>query len=279
MRKFTLCLLFLGLVICGFAKDKTDVIPAVPNPPRLVNDFADVMTHDQEEEMEHRLVAFNDTTTNVICVVTVNDLGDYTAAEFAYEIGDRWGVRSEEKRNGVVILIKPSTSQGSGDGEVYISIGYDLEGAIPDAIAKRIIEQNMIPELANGDYHAAIDSALAYILPLASGEIKADQLAEEGPSALAICISYVFFLLILYWILKSTGLLELLGLKKSKYPDYTGPTSSGGGYYYGPTYMGGYGDSDFGSSSGGGYSSGGFGGFGGFGGSGGFGGGGAGGRF
>ena len=173
MKKLTLFFLFLGLFAAGVAKTITDAIPPVPNPPRLVNDFAGVMTLGEVTEMEDRLVAFNDTTTNVICVVTVNDLGDYSAAQFAYEIDDRWGVRSKDRRNGVVILIKPST--GNGDGDVYISVGYDLEGAIPDAIAKRIIDQKMIPELSEGRYKAAIDSALAYIIPLALGEISPDE--------------------------------------------------------------------------------------------------------
>ena len=170
MKRLLLCLCFAVLCLAGTAKGLFDPIPDKPDPPRLVNDFAEVMTRMEVAEMEQRLVAFNDTTTNVICVVTVNDLGRYTAAQFAYEIGDRWGVRSEDKRNGVVILIKPST--GNGDGDVYISVGYDLEPVITDAIAKRIIEKKMVPELSQGHYKAALDSALAYILPLAAGEIS-----------------------------------------------------------------------------------------------------------
>ena len=168
MRRLALCLLLLGVLVGGFCKSD---IPPAPNPPRLVNDFAGVIPSAQVDDMEHRLVAFNDSTSNVICVVTVDDLGHYSAAQFAYEIGDQWGVRSKDKRNGVVILIKPRNSNGGG--EVYISVGYDLEGAIPDAIAKRIIEQKMIPELKEEKYGDAIDSALAYILPLAAGEISA----------------------------------------------------------------------------------------------------------
>ena len=78
--------------------DNSDAIPAAPNPPRLVNDFANLLTEEQIQEKEQRLVAFNDTTTNVICVVTVNDLGNYSAAEFAYELGERWGVRSTDDK-------------------------------------------------------------------------------------------------------------------------------------------------------------------------------------
>ena len=120
MKRLLFCLFFAVFCLAGAAKGLLDPIPDKPDPPRLVNDFAGVMTRMEVAELEQRLVAFNDTTTNVICVVTVEKLGRYTAAQFAYEIGDRWGVRSEDKRNGVVILIKPST--GNGDGDVYISV-------------------------------------------------------------------------------------------------------------------------------------------------------------
>lgn len=262
MKRLALCLFLLGMMACGFAKG---YIPSAPNPPRLVNDFSGVLTSSQVEDMEHRLVAFNDSTTNVICVVTVDNLGTYSAAQFAYEIGEQWGVRSKDKRNGVVILIKPRNSHGGGD--VYISVGYDLEGAIPDAIAKRIIERKMIPELKEGNYAAALDSALAYILPLAAGEISARDLEEERePDFLAV---FIFFLLI------ALVIVLIIFSKKKNTPNGSDPfggTADRG--FFGPYYTGGY-SGGFG----GGRSSGGFGGFGGFGGSGGFGGGGAGGRF
>lgn len=262
MKRLALCLFLLGMMACGFAKG---YIPPAPNPPRLVNDFSGVLTSAQVEDMEHRLVAFNDSTTNVICVVTVDNLGTYSAAQFAYEIGEQWGVRSKDKRNGVVILIKPRNSHGGGD--VYISVGYDLEGAIPDAIAKRIIERKMIPELKEGNYAAALDSALAYILPLAAGEISARDLEEERePDFLAV---FIFFLLI------ALVIVLIIFSKKKNTPNGSDPfggTADRG--FFGPYYIGGY-SGGFG----GGRSSGGFGGFGGFGGSGGFGGGGAGGRF
>ena len=265
MKRLSLLLLLLGLIFVGVANSGTDVIPPVPNPPRLVNDFAGVMTLGEVTEMEQRLVAFNDTTTNVICVVTVDDLGEYSAAQFAYEIGDRWGVRSKDRRNGVVILIKPST--GHGDGDVYISVGYDLEGAIPDAIAKRIIEQKMIPELSEGHYKAGIDSALAYIIPLALGEISPDDIEEEGDDPLALIALAIIFIVIPVLLLilstKNNG-------KGGNYPN-NDDSDFGNTIFIGPTSFGGYG----GSSWGGGFGSGGFGGarggFGGFGGGGGFG--------
>ena len=194
MRRFALCLVGLLLVAAAFARGHEDAIPPAPNPPRLVNDFAGVISSDQVESMEQRLVAFNDTTTNVICVVTVEDLGGYSAAEFAYEIGDKWGVRTKnsDKRNGVVILIKP---RNKTDGEVYISVGYDLEGVLPDVTCKRIIERKMIPELKEGRYGDAVDSALAYILPLVAGEIS--DLPDEDDGVTAAELILVVFVIII----------------------------------------------------------------------------------
>lgn len=265
MRGISLCLLFWSILLTGMAGNQMDAIPPVPNPPRLVNDFAGILAYDDVSRLEQQLVAFNDSTSNVICVVTVTDLGNYSAAQFAYEIGDRWGVRSKEKRNGVVILLKPST--GRGDGEVYISVGYDLEGAIPDAIAKRIIEQKMIPELSKGHYVGAVDSALAYILPLAAGEISASDLANNDdatPFEIIFSILIVLIPIIIFFII----------MKKN---DGSGNyNNTGSGHGGGPIIFGS--PTSFGTGSFGGGSFGG-GGFGGFGGAGGFGGGGAGGKF
>lgn len=242
----------------------SNAIPPVPDPPRLVNDFAGVLTSAQIQEKEDRLVAFNDSTSNVICVVTVSDLGDYSAAEFAYEIGDQWGVRDKGYENGVVLLIKP---RNETSGEVYIAVGYDLEGVIPDIIAKRIIEDKMMPALRVEDYNAAIDSALAYILPLAAGEISVERFKDSESDTVETALGLFFFIILILVIV---------------YFSKKGTSSSGDGSHYGgsffPPVRSGGNWSDFGGGFGGG-SFGGGGGFGGFGGSGGFGGGGAGGRF
>ena len=143
LKRLITILIVIAAVWSGAAKN-TDGIPPAPNPPRLVNDFAGILTSDQIQEKENRLVAFNDSTTN-----------------------------------GVVLLLKP---RNETSGEVYIAVGYDLEAAIPDAIAKRIIETKMMPALREGDYNAAIDSALAYILPLAAGEISVERLYDDSGS-------------------------------------------------------------------------------------------------
>ena len=262
-------------------------IPPQPDPPRLVNDYAGVLTSEQVNELEHRLVAFNDSTSNVICVVIVNDLGDYSAAEFAYEIGDQWGVKDKKFNNGVVILIKPSSARG-GDGDIYIATGYDLEGVLPDAACKRIIEQQFIPELKQGNYYEAIVKGLDVILPAVAGEINVARDDGEDGAFLAGFVLFLFIMIIILIVSASRSSRNRKGgngsgngsgndedlLNAIFWGSLLSNGHRGGSGYSGSSgFGGGFGGGSFGGGSFGG------GGFGGFGGSGGFGGGGAGGRF
>ena len=174
MKKISvLLILWWGIVSC-FAQ-----IPPRPNPPRLVNDFANIMTREQVNQLEKRLVAFNDSTSNMICVVTVKSLKGMEASEFAYKIGDEWGVRSKEtdKNNGVVILIKPKTMMEQGD--VYISVGYDLEPVLPDAYASHIANDIMIEHFKEDDYYGGVKAALDEMMPIIAGEITVDELEQK----------------------------------------------------------------------------------------------------
>ncbi|MBO4655641.1 MAG: TPM domain-containing protein [Bacteroidales bacterium] len=278
MKKFVCLILSLWLSGLLWAQ-----IPPQPDPPRLVNDYAGVLTEEQVDELEYRLVAFNDSTSNVICVVIVNDLGGYSAAEFAYEIGDKWGVKDKKFNNGVVILIKPSSAKG-GDGDIYIATGYDLEGVLPDAACKRIIEQQFIPELKQGNYYQALVNGLDVILPAVAGEINVAR--EDGDGDEAFLAGFVFFLFIMVIVL-------IVSASRSSHNRKGGKGSGDGNgnnedllnaIFWGSLLSNGHrGGSGYSGSSGfgGGFGGGSFGGggFGGFGGSGGFGGGGAGGRF
>ena len=254
-------------------------IPPAPVPPRLVNDFVGVLESNQLEKLEHRLVAFNDTTSNMICVVIVDDMGDYSEHDFAYEIGEKWGVRSRTtgKRNGVVMLVKVKRNE-SDFGAAYIATGYDLEAVLPDAFCKDVSYNTMIPRFKEGDYYQGIVDALDIIQPIVAGEITIkeyeDRQRAEALRGLGIFLGFIVLFLVILIILdrknrknggngtgrkvdgKDVMKWILIGSLIGR-----GQGNSSGGY------------------SGGGYSGGSSGGFGGFGGSGGFGGGGGGGRW
>ena len=190
MRRFAVSVfLFTIFAVSAFA------IPARPSPPRLVNDLAGLFSSDEVMALERALVAFDDSTSNQITVVTVNDLEGYAPAEYGTEIGLSWKVGSEKFDNGIVILVKPKTS--GSQGQVNISIGYGLEGAIPDSYASRIISAYMIPAFQSGDYYAGIERACTVLMKLASGEIS-EPVEEEGLPAgmIAGLILFVFVIVL-----------------------------------------------------------------------------------
>lgn len=243
-----------------------DALPSRPAPPRLVNDLAGMLSTQQADELERMLVAFDDSTSNQIAVVTVLDLEGYDAAEYATRIGLEWQVGSEEFDNGIVVLVKPKTRESSG--QVFIAVGYGLEGAIPDAYVKRIVNNEMIPHFMANDYYGGVLSACRTLMGLASGEISEPRDSEEDEFAeiMAGLILLFFLIVFIIAVFGNKGNGKNNGGRRTVI--YTGPIITSGHNYGG---FGGFGGGSFG---GGGFG----GGFGGFGG-GSFGGGGAGGSW
>ena len=194
MKKFLLTLFAIVLSSTIFAD-----IPAPTN--KLVNDFASVMTTEQALELECVLRLYNDSTSTQLCVVTVESLDDLSPAEYAQQLGEKWGVGQAGKDNGVIILVKKKTEESGGD--VFIATGYGVEGLLPDAICKRIVERTMIPKLKEGDYHGAIVDAISEIQKYLSGEFKANEINSENLSWWKIVL--IIIILIMFIVLFTDG--------------------------------------------------------------------------
>lgn len=149
-----------------------------PKEQHLVNDFANVFTNQQKQALENKLLNFFVNTSTQITVVSVNDLNGYDEASYAFELGEQWGVGNGKFDNGIVVLIKPKTS--SSRGRVFIAPGYGLEGVVPDATAKQIVENEMIPYFKNGDIFGGVDRATSVLIDLTKGEYNYQQYAEAS---------------------------------------------------------------------------------------------------
>lgn len=176
-------LLSVLLVVFAFAMFAQD-IPDVPNPPRLVNDLANVLTDQEEQQLESELVDFANSTTTQITIVTVPSLNGYEISDFAFKLGEKWKVGGKEKDNGIVIIFKPKTAEERGG--VFVAVGYGLEGIIPDAIANRtVVNQEMIPRFKQNDIYGGLEAGVQVLKGLASQEFTAQayqQKAEGGQS-------------------------------------------------------------------------------------------------
>jgi len=202
MRYTNVITAFAFVLFAGIAAGQN--IPDPLSPPRLVNDFTGILSEGQFIQLERKLRAYNDSTSTQIVVALVKSLNGLTKEEFADLLAEKWGVGQQNKDNGVVILVKPKYRDEKG--EARISVGYGLEGAIPDAISKRIVDKEMIPSFKGGDYYTGIDKAASTIMALAAGEYTADQYkAATKGNPLGLAIPIIIILIIFFIMRRNSG--------------------------------------------------------------------------
>lgn len=265
LKLVCLLLTVLFLRIPVFAQSDKD-LPDLPQPPRLVNDLAGVMSAQERDDLETKLRAYEDTTSTEIAIVTLKSIGIYEIADYTIKLANKWQIGKKGKRNGILMLA------AIDDRKIWIATGYGMEGALPDALVGRIIRNEVTPFFKSGNYYQGFLNASQAVVKAAAGEYKADAKddhAEDG-SFLPVVVLLVIVIAIIIAASKGGG----GGGRGGRYISRRGSD----------IFLGGMIGSALGSGRGGGWGGGGFGGgssgggFGGFGG-GSFGGGGAGGSW
>ncbi len=200
-RKTKTLVLLLGVLLLAsplFAGD----FPPRPKPPRLVNDLTGNFLSPQERnQLESTLEQFARETSTQIAIAIVPDLHGYDPSDYAQRLAEQWGIGQKDKNNGMLILVKPKTA--AGKGKVFIATGYGVEGAVPDAIAKRIVEAEIIPEFKKGNYYAGLNKAVTRLMELTRGEYTAEEYArriskKENDDILAFFVSLLFLFFIFF---------------------------------------------------------------------------------
>lgn len=246
MHKLLSLILFVGI---SFSVTAQDFLPE--RPVGMVNDFADMLTPSEEQQLEQKLTNYRDTTTNVIAIATLESLEGYPEEEIATTLFNNWRMWEGERYNGVLILVSEQ------DRRMQIEVGYGLEGAIPDAMANRVYADILVPSFQAGDFYGGLDQATNVLIDLSAGEFEG--FPEQQSSGEGFPIDVIIIFIIIIFILVTRGKGGKGGRRHS--------LGSSGIIFYG----GGFGGGSRGGSFGGGG-----GGFGGFSGGGGFGSGGGG---
>jgi uncharacterized protein len=195
----------LFLLICLISVSVFSKIPDPPDPPTLVYDEAEFLTKEETQSLRNKLETFSNETSNQIAIVVVKSLDGYDKAQYAVELGEKWGIGSKKFDNGVVILIKPRYSNEKG--EVFIATGYGLEGIIPDLTTKRIIDKEIIPAFKAGNYYQGLDNATNVLMKLAKKEYSHGEYmnqtanpAENMPVPIFGFLAVLFFFFIGFFI-------------------------------------------------------------------------------
>jgi uncharacterized protein len=250
----------LFFLFAGFQTVFAQKIEPRPNPPRAVNDFANMLAPFQQQALEQKLDAYNDSTSSAIVIITVPDLQGYDIAEVSLKYLRDWGVGVKGKNNGVVILVSKN------DHKARIETGYGMEGVLPDILAKQIIDERMIPYFKNNDYYAGFNNAVDAIIAAAAGEYKADAKSQNNNVTFGKILPLIIIFLVIVFLFSGKG-----GGGGGSYMSRKGSRSFLGGalpWFLLGNMLGGGGSRGGGGFGGGGFGGGGFGGggFGGFGG-------------
>ena len=195
MRKLLILITFLSLSVSGLAQD---FLP--DRPSGMVNDYADLLSSSEEQRLESKLRSYRDTTTNAFVIATIESLQGYSIEEVALNLHNKWNIQYEERGNGVLILISEQ------DRKMRIEVGYGLEGAIPDIMANRIINDVMTPSFKAGDFYGGLDQATNILIDLAAGEFEGfPENRSSGNDGIPIDLIILFIILIFFLISKGKG--------------------------------------------------------------------------
>ena len=120
----------------------------------------------EREKLEITLAAFEKETSNQLVVVTVPTLDGQPIEDFSIKLAEKWKIGTKEHNNGVILLFSKE------DRAMRIEVGYGLEGVLPDALAKRIIENEIVPRFKQGDFDGGVNRGVDSIIQATRGEYK-----------------------------------------------------------------------------------------------------------
>jgi uncharacterized protein len=200
MRRLLLlpCFVVLGLDLSHGA----EVLP--PAPDHYFNDYAHVVRPATAQALDNELTQFERDTSNQIVVVIYPQLQtDSSLEDYTQRLIDRWGIGQKDKNNGAVLFVFIQ------DHKSRIATNYGLEGALPDAVCKRILDDEIAPRFRAGDYDGGLEAAVTAMLAATRGEYQGngrtvnDRARRNGSGPNFPVVGIFIVLLILSSVLRS----------------------------------------------------------------------------
>ena len=151
--------------------------PAKSEQIKLVWQFTELLSSSEEAQLNAKLTQFARETSNRLLVIIVDTLCGLPESDLAFDIGEKWGIGKAGFDNGLVLLVKPNGPPGQR--KVFIAIGYGLEGGIPDLMAKRVVDNEIIPRFKEGNYYAGINAGTTVLMDIAKGEYDEQSYGED----------------------------------------------------------------------------------------------------
>jgi uncharacterized protein len=190
--------LFLFLGFFSFRVSNAQNVLAKPSNPTLVTDIAGILSPDEKQALERKLVMIDDSSSNQIAVVILPTLDGNPIEEYATKLFRTWGIGNKKTNNGILLLIAIQ------DKKIRIEVGYGLEGAIPDITANSIIDNDIKLAFRAKAFYEGIDKATDDIAKAAVGEYKVKR-EKQSKGKGSNLILFVFIVFIIVSILGKKG--------------------------------------------------------------------------
>ena len=209
LRSLLFLLLLLTAPLGGFVR-AAEVIP--PPPARYFNDYAGVVPAATRDRLDARLAQFErDTSSQIVVAVYPRMQSSSSIEDYTVRVAQSWRVGQQAKDNGAVLFVFKD------DHTLYIQVGYGLEGSLPDALCKRIINDEIVPRFRSGDFGGGLEAGVNALLAATQGEYTGSgrTVAERhagrtgGKAAIPLfapIIAIVLFILFIRWLLHAQGM-------------------------------------------------------------------------
>jgi uncharacterized protein len=182
-----------GLVFAALAAgaQAEEVIP--PSPPEHFNDYASIVSPATASSLDAELSQFERTTSNQLVVVIYPTMqSDSSVEDYTVRVAQSWHAGIKGKDNGAVLFIFAKTHQ------IYLQVGYGLEGSLPDATAKNIISDVIVPAFKQGDFDRGVTAGVHAIMAATRGEYHgsgrtvADRRSQQSPFPFLFAFVVIF---------------------------------------------------------------------------------------
>ncbi len=166
-----------------------DVLP-VPELTARVIDQTATLTEPQRSALEAKLAALEQQTGAQLVVLMVPSTAPEDIAAYAHRVADTWKIGRREVGDGLLVVV------AKNDRRVRIEVAKTLEGAIPDLMAFRVIDEHITPAFRAGDFAGGLNAAVDALSALVKGENLPAPKAESsrgGQSGLQLEELMMFF--------------------------------------------------------------------------------------
>ena len=153
----------LAVVLLLFAVAAAHALTFPTLSGRIV-DEAGILDAGVRQTIETKLAAMEQKSSDQLVVVTLKSLQGTSIEDYGYQLGRAWGIGQKKVNNGALLIVAPN------ERKVRIEVGYGLEGDLPDAVAKLVIEERILPNFRQGNMVGGVVGGTESIIQVLSGD-------------------------------------------------------------------------------------------------------------